>query len=353
MTRTIWLAMSSLRTTAILAIALASIVGVATVVPQGWTAIELARLPQAQSIQTMVALGFTDIFTSGWFRGAFVLIAVNVTAVLARLVLRSSPPELHDPPRGAPLSASLKASLPERAVEHLRETFRGVLSGSPIAERVDGSKVTMVFDTARRAELSPLFAHVGLIVLVVGAGLTVRPAPKGRSVVRALLDVTDSRTGTTGHFDIVSGEPFQFFQWQNRYILRDYDVDRDGLGPAVRVEVFDRGQPITEFWIYQNAPPGFDARHRRDVVSIEARRMGYVPLPGAGLASEPASFLLLAGLGLLAVGALAGRKPRGRVWLEADGDEVRIVGVPHHAEDEGFAAAFRRWEVLARAAVAE
>jgi hypothetical protein len=352
--RTLWLAISSLRTTAILAIVLALLAGVAAVVPQGWTAVELARLPHATQIQRMVQWGMTEIFDSAWIRAAGILLLINVAAVIYRSRMsESAGGTLIDPPRSAPCSETLKAPMPERAVESLRETFRSLMRSAPVAEKVEGSRVVMMFETARRAELGPLLAHIGLVLLVVGAGLSVKPPPRNKSVASAILAVTDSKTGTVGTFDMVSGETFQFFQWRPRYVLRDYVIDRLGLGPAIRMEQMfpDQQNRTVDFWIYQNAPPGFDARHRKDVVAIEAKRLGVTPLPGTGLASQPASFLLIAGLGLLCFGALAGTRAQGRLWLEADGEDVRIVGLPQHAGDPSFERGFSRWSLMARAAL--
>lgn len=350
----VWLAVSSVRTTALLAILLALFAGVAALVPQGWPAIELARLEHAEIIQKLAAWGLTNVFDSPWIRALGVILLVNVAAVVARSRMsKRLDQELVTPPRGAPFQEELKAPLPERAVEALRESFRAALSTAPVAEQIEGSRVTMVFDTSQRSEIAPLMAHLGLVLLVVGAGLSVHPPPRQQAVVHAVLDVRDSRTGTVGHFDMVSGEPFQFFQWRAHYTVRDYVVDKDGLGPAIRMEqrfTDSKEQPM-DFWVYQNAPADFDRRHRQDVVSIEARRMGIVPLPGSGLASRPSSFLLIAGLGLIVFGALAGNRPRGRLWLEANGDEVRLTGVPHHAGDKSFQGGFTRWSLLARAAL--
>jgi hypothetical protein len=348
----VWLAISSLRTTAILAIVLALLAGVAAMVPQGWAAVELARLAHATQIQEMVRWGLTEVFDSAWIRAVGVLLLVNVAAVVyrSRMTDRADDVVL-DPPRSAPHAEHLTAPMPERAVETLRETFRSLMRAPPTAEKVEGSRVVMMFETAKRAELAPLLAHLGLVLLVIGAGLSVKPPPRSKSVASAVLAVTDSRTGTVGTFDMVSGEVFQFFQWRPRYVIRDYVIDKNGLGPAIRMEQSfpDQENRTVDFWVYQNAPKGFDARHRKDVVAIEAVRLGITALPGNGLASQPASFLLIFGLGLLCFGALAGSRARGRVWLEADGDAVRIVGVPEHAGDPSFERGFARWSLMARA----
>lgn len=349
---TLWLALSSLRTTAILATLLALLAGVAAVVPQGHEALALAALEHSDQIRTFAAWGLTDVFGSAWLKAAGVLFAVNVVAVFIRTGAQAKSEVAPRIPAKAPHRAELRASLPERAVESLRETFRSALGTSPLAEKVEGSRVTMVFDTAAAAARAPLLAHLGLAMLVAGAAWAVQPAPKGRMMVRALLEVKDSRSQTVGRFDLAQGETVKFFQWRPDYVIREYVQSKDGLGPAIRMErIMNDQKRITDFWVYLNAPPGFDERHRRDIVAITAKSMGLAPMPGAGLTASPGAGLLLAGLGLLLIGILTGARPAGRIWLEADGDEVRIVGVPGSREDPAFQKSFERWTLLARSAV--
>ena len=150
-------------------------------------------------------------------------------------------------------------------------------------------------------------------------------------------------------FDLAQDEERTFFQWRARYTIRDYTPQKDGLGPAVRVERIDPDQrSMEDFWIYAEAPAGFDARHRAGEVAISARSMGLVPRPGAGLASRPEGVLLLMGLGLLAIAALELGRPHGRLLVEAEGRSVRLAGVPHREQDASFAAAFEKWTLLAR-----
>lgn len=256
-------------------------------------------------------------------------------------------------PKAAPHQVELAASLPERAVEALRETFRGALGSSPLEEQVEGSKVVMVFETNPAARLAPLLAHLGLVLLVIGAGLASRPPPPARTMVRGQFRVLDSRSGTTGYFDMGQGEPFEFFQWNAKYTLRDYLPSKGRLGPAVRFEEVDSGgkRPPSDFWVYLNAPPGFDQRHRRGTVAIEADWIGMVPAPGSGMASSWAMVLVLAGLGLLIIGAFSGQRAEGRLWIEADGDRVRVLGLPAYRQDPAFQASFARYALLARSAV--
>ena len=253
-------------------------------------------------------------------------------------------------PTKPPLEERLVAPLPERAVEALRETFRGALRSAPVKEKVEGSRVTMLFETSRRAELNPLLAHLGLVLLVVGAGLSMRAPSLGNANVRAIMDVREKESGTVGRFDMVGGETFQPFRTRAKYMVRDYVSDKSGLGPAVRVEMtMTEPAQRLDFWVYLNAPEGFDQKHRNDAISFRAVELGMQPTPGHGLSSRPASFLMIVGLGLLVFGAFAGSRPEGKLWLEADGDEVRLAAIPQHAEDDAFASGFRKLALLARA----
>lgn len=347
----IWLAMSSLRTTAILAILLASVAAIAAIVPQGRDALELLELPHTDQLQVLAAWGLTDLFQSAWVRAIAVLIAGNVLAVTLRALRRGSvETDFGVAPARAPHSVELASPTPETAVEDLRATFRDTFGGAPTDERVDGAKVTMSFVTNSSAELAPLMAHLGLIAMVVGAGMSVEPVPIDQSVVRALLEVKDSKTQTVGMFDMVQDESRQFFQWRPRYFLRNYAASRNGMGPAVRLEkVIDDTKRIDEFWVYLDAPPYFDERHRKGLVSVRALSMGWSPRPGKGLSQSSGGLFLMAGFGLLLIGAFGGSRAHGRVWITVDGDRVRIVGVPARSGDGSFASAFDRWSMMARA----
>lgn len=349
----LWLTLSSLRTTAVLTTVLALLAGVAAVVPQGRDALLLLTGEHSEGLRRLAALGLTDVFQSGWMRALAVLLFANVLAALVRGFRggRSDGPAA--PPKGAPLVTELVASLPERAVEALRLNLRSALGAAPSGEQVEGAKVTLVFDTHPKSQLTPLLSHVGLILVVVGAGLLMQPPPESRSLVRALLRVTDSRTGSVGHFDMAQGEPVKFFQWRAEYVLRDYRATTSaGLGPAVRVErISPQDQRRDDFWVYRDAPAGFDQRHRRGLVAIEALSMGFYAAPGFGMSSNPASFLLLLGMGLAVLGAVGARRAAGRVWVEADGERVRLVGVPAVAADQAFGRVFERLSLISKLAI--
>ncbi len=348
-----WLVLSSMRTTAVLAILLALLAGVAAVVPQGREAMALMRLPHTEQLQELAAWGLTDLFETAWVRALGVLILANVLAVTVRVLKRDRvDQDFGVAPAGAPHTVELASTTPEIAVEQLRESFRAVLGSAPTDERVDGARVTMSFSTSPSADMAPLLAHLGLIALVVGAGLAAQPVPLVNTMVSAVLEVKDSRTQTVGLFDMVQDESRQFFQWRPRYFLRNYAATKDGMGPAVRIEkVIDDTKRIDEFWVYLNAPEGFDEKHRQGFVAVKARSMGRRPTPGKGLSQSSAGLLLLAGLGLLMIGLATGSRADGRLWIDVDGDKVRLIGVPARAGDRAFAGAFSRWSLLARAAL--
>lgn len=350
--QSLFLALASQRMTSLLVIAFAALVAVAAFVPQGNEALELAREPGALTIHRLAAWGLTDLFSSPWMYALAVLLAANLLASAMSTLLRGKSEAMLRVPKDAPHADELSAAEPEHAALALRELFRSGF-GTPVSEGSDGSRVTMVFDTAPTGRLAPISVHLGLIVLVLGAALVGRPVDPERALPRAKLYVRDTSTNKEGFFDMVAGESYQFFTWPARYTLNAYFPSYEGLGPAIRMErVEDRGRR-EDFWIFQRAPEGFDQRHRKGEVAIRAAWMGLVAPPGQGMASQPGAILLVLGIGALAFGALAGRRPEGRVWLEADGDRVRIIGVPRSAEDASFARMFARWRLLAASALTE
>lgn len=355
-TERVWRLMSSMRTTAILATLLAVLIGGASLIPQGREAMALLLFEHTETLRTLHVWGLTNIFESVWVQILGVFLFTNILSVLIRLwgSRKGLGADAVRMPTKAPHASELTATLPERSVEMMRESFRASLGSSPLSEKVDGSRVTMVFDSSPNADLAPLLTHVGLILLVAGAGLASIPAPLNHSVVRAILKVTNSQTGYTGTFDMAQDEPIQFFQFRPNFTIRSYTASRNGLGPAIRIEQsLPNTQQRSEFWVYQYAPPGFDAKHRQGIVFIEPVRFGLEPAPGHGLASRPTAVLMVLGLAILVLGALASSRSAGRIWVDIDGDRVKLVGVPNRAGDQGFARFFLRLEILARAVLAE
>lgn len=348
-----WLILSSFRTTAVLTIALGTYVGFGALVPQGREALELLQLEGVDRLRSLAAWGLTDLLGSSWFRVLAVLLFLNVTLATARRLLgRQGTQEAYRLPGRAPYEAELITRRPEEVPEVLRESLGSFFGGAPAREDVQGSRITMSFDTGGHQEFAPMIMHLGLVVLIVGAALAANPAPRSKSVVRAILRVTDSRTGSVGVFDMAQNEPVQIFQWRADYTIRDYIPSKGRLGPAVRIQRSGRESSSgSEFWVYQDAPVGFDRTHRRGLVSFEVLSMGLVPAPGHGLASRPSSILLIGGLALLILGSLRQARTPGRVWVDADGERVRLVGVPQRAGDGGFARMFERVQLWARSVV--
>lgn len=347
-----FLALASQRTTSLLVIVLAAFVAIAAFVPQGREALELARDPNATMMHQLAAWRLTDIFDSAWMHALAALLVANLAAMALATFLRERSDDHLRPPSNAPLTEELRPEEPEHAAMTLRELFRSGF-GVPVKEDVEGARVTMVFDTSQSGRLAPMATHIGLIVLVLGAALIGRPVDNDRSIARAFLDVRDTRTGKVGDFDMVAGESFTFFQWPSKYSLRFYVPSYEGLGPAIQIARSDNQGRQEAFWVFQRAPLGFDKRHRNGEVEIVARWMGLVPPPGQGLANQPGAILLVFGLGLLVFGSMSGRRPEGRLWLEADGDRVRFLGVPRARADRAFARMFERWRLLARSVLVE
>ncbi|MCC7385411.1 MAG: cytochrome c biogenesis protein ResB [Deltaproteobacteria bacterium] len=348
-----WAIFASTRTTAFLAILFSLTAFVAAVIPQGQEAIDLARDIAGGSLHTLVAWGLTDIFLSPWFKALAALLGGNLLAIAVDMLFgqdKSGEISL-EPPSQAPHEREIETRSPEIAPELVREVLSSRL-GPPRVEAAQGARVLMVFDSGTSVALAPLFAHLGLMLLVLGAGLQAASFAGEKGLARARLAITDAQTRTTGHFDLVAGEVFQFFQYPARYVLRDYVPSREGLGPAVRLERIEQGQQGgMSFWIYAEAPAGFDQRHRQGEVLIESEWMGTSALPGRGPSGSPLGLLMLFGFGLVAFGALFSQRARGRVWVDAEGDRVRMLGVPHAVGDPDFAADFDRWSLSTRAAL--
>ena len=348
-----WLVLSSFRTTAVLTTVLGVYVACGVVVPQGREAMELLQFEGAEGLRTLAAWGLTDVLASPWFRALLALLLINGLLAALRLLLGSRGTDAsYALPGRAPHEAELVTQRPEEAPELLRESLGAYFGRVPARERVEGGRVTMSFDTAGRRTFTPVVMHLGLVVLIVGAAMAAEPAPRPNSVVRAILRVTDTRTGSVGVFDMAQNEPIQIFQWRANYTVLDYLPSKGTLGPAVRIQrTGAESSSHSEFWVYRDAPPGFDARHRGGLVSFEALSMGLVPAPGHGLASRPSSVFLIVGLSLLILGSLGQTRASGRVWVDTDGERVRLVGVPERAGDGGFARLFERLEVWARSVV--
>lgn len=343
--RFVWGLLSSPVTSAGLGVVLAGLVAASVVLPQGWIAVELAGLESGEALRRAYVWGLTDVAGSPWLQGLMVLIGVNGLAAMLRAVLAREP-ELGDGP--LPHRAALKARRPERAAEVLRLGF-GRWLGRPLREEVMGAHVAMVFSTAPRSRYIPLVLHAGLVLLLVGAALAARPADRMDSLVKAQLVVRDADSRSLGFFDLAAGEGRSFFQNPETYTIAQFMPDRAGLGPALRMAVTGpTGQLLDDFWLYRDAPPGFDARHRRGRVAITATEMGYDAKPGHGVGSRPAGVVLLLGLGLLGLGLAELGRPSGRLVLRSEGGRVVVEGAAARPDDPRFAKLHQRGVELAR-----
>ncbi|MBX2813352.1 MAG: cytochrome c biogenesis protein ResB [Myxococcales bacterium] len=345
----LWKGFSSYATTAIFGMLLSVLVAVSAFVPQGWQAVQLAGLEHTETIRELYAWGLTDIATSYWLYGLGCLILGNLVAVGIRAIsTERQRSAVEVDVKRAPHHVTLETPQPERAVEGVRNLLASTL-GRPVRESVQGARVTLAFDTAPQAFLSPLLTHAGLVALLVGAVLANRPAPPQYSVARAKLEVRDSQTGRVGRFDLATQEVRQFFRWPASYSIVNYSPDRDGLGPAINMQRVDQqARRMDSFWIFLHAPAGFDARHRKGEVSIAATEMGMVPRPGAGMASRVESLLLLVGLGLLGIGVRELGRPAGELVVKTDGRYIELFGLPTQSNDGRFSSAFERWTLLTR-----
>ena len=256
-----WRSLASERTTALLVVVLAAGAALASIVPQGSDAIDAARSPYATQLHQLAAWGLTDVFRSAWVMALGALLAGNLAARVIGAFGADPSRVPAAPPPEPPLERTIVPRYPESTVETLRALFVARL-GAPRAERFEGSRTSMAFEL-RGARAGPIVTHAGIIVLLVAAGLHAA-APTGQSTVpRGVLDVTHAKTRATGTFDMVAGQPIRFFTFDAVYSIVGYDRARKGLGPALQMERREGNQRVGEsFWVYRDAPPGFDGRHR-------------------------------------------------------------------------------------------
>ncbi len=346
----LWRGWSSLNTTALLTTTFATLCLVGVLVPQGNTALEIAESAQAVTLHRLIAWGLTDIFRSPWLWALGVLLASHLLAVFARWLMmpgggatRLAGLNSEDP---SWLHEVLHAPLPEQAVERLRSTFRSLV-GAPVSEEVKKSRVIMGFETSPGAKFAPLWIHVGMMLLVLGAGIIATPSATGSAIAHAVLEVTHPQSGAFGVFDMAEHETVQFFQHPARYRIRRFVRAKDNLGPAIQMEKLQANRPPEDFWIYANAPIGFD-RHRRGAFSIRALKLDRVPPPGQGVTASPGASLLLAGLALLLIGTVLRARPQGSLWIDVDGDQVKLSASPKHHGDPSFERHFHRFAAYAR-----
>jgi hypothetical protein len=321
--------------------ALAATVVVAASLPQGWAADSYLRAPYPGPLKDWAAWGLTNLADQPLF-WALVTLFVGTAALSA---LRGAGPRRD---RDAAPHHALKAhaARPEDAPETVAAALRAHL-GEPDRAEWDGRQTRLTYRLGPRPG-DGLRTALGLAVVFVAGVYVLQPPPEERTVARAWLGVEEVGSGLHGTFDIVQGEEFTFFQSPDVYVLRGYVADRMGLGPALRFQWSDpQGERFGSFWLYENAPAGFDRRHRQASIALDVLRARQEPVPGAGATSRPASWGLILGLGLLMVGAAARMQPTVDAAVVCTGHDVRVeLFAPEGAGRE------RLWRRL-RAAVEE
>lgn len=289
-------------------------VAAAAAVPQGWLADELMRNPAYAPLRTLHRLGLTDPATSPWFWAA-------ALAWLGALLLHMARPRAPD--ASEPTEAELRIRAPDEGLERCLRWARSLGGASPQVRHVGLRSMLQVPSNERTWLLQS-----GLWLTFVAAAFALRPAAPEQSMVQAQLVVQDRVDGSVGRFNLTEGEPIQFFGKPGEHRVVQYVPDKDSLGPAVRMARFDesRGEQ-TRFWLYRDAPAGFDSRVRQDALVMRLVSAEVVPRPGSGLAAQPASWLLLLALTVAGLGwASLGRTDRWELELEGDRVRVRVWG---------------------------
>jgi len=290
--------------------------------PQGWWAETLLQSERYTDLRSWAAWGLTEAFSAPWFWAA---VSLTLGAMLAHASRARS--------LGSARRHILRSERPETAAEAVEQAFRG-LAGRPRQLAVDGARVQLHF--SRRAP--DLAVHLGVLVIIVAGAAALAPPAPPDMVAKAVLEVRDRRSGTASVFEMRQGETRTFFRDPRPYALGTYVPDRNGLGPAVSLEIQDEQSGRTEqFWVYADAPPGFDGRHRQGEVAVQAKRLSLVPRPGRGLTSGPLPLLLMLGLVLIGFGFLAAGRPEGEWWVEVDGPRVEVRARPVLGREAAFA----------------
>lgn len=332
--------LSSVWTRLLALAALAAAVLAAASIPQGWSAESYLRGAHPGLLKTWAEWGLTDPTAQPLFWALVVLFLGSGALGAARLTAGAR--------REAPPSHALKAKAarPEDAPETMASTLRAHL-GEPEHAEWDGRSTRLSYELGPKPG-DALRSYLGLAIIFVAGVYVLQPPPESRTVARAWLGAEEVRSGLRGTFDIVEGEEFTFFQSQDTYILRGYAADRLGLGPALQIQWLDAaGQPVGSFWLYENAPPGFDTRHRRADIGFDVLRARQEPVPGAGPTARPASWGLILGVGLLMIGAVARMQPPLMAEVVCTGHEVTL-----ELRSEAGRRAERIWKQI-RASVEE
>ena len=334
----LWFFLSSETCTGLLVILLSAVVLVAIVVPQGQEALDIAVSSQATLLHTAAKWGITEIYRSAWVRALGVLFGANVFAMLfdTFLVHRNRTKASIELPSSSPLKAELTAKYPEKTMEYVRGALSSVF-GLPEAEQIQDDRSLMLYHSAKDFHWRTIISHFGLAAVLLGVGLYSVSFDPTTVSPRAILKVTDPVSGSSGVFNLRAGESRKFFSYPDRYFVRSYKRAKDGLGPAVLIEKRrQNAQRGESFWVYLNAPEGFDRKHRQGQVDIKAMKLGRTPLPGVGLINSPVILLILGGIASILVGLRKSQESGGTVWVSFRKRTVVLAGRPKVTNDKRF-----------------
>lgn len=335
----LWLICSGAPAAALLSGLGALALAIAARFPQGEEARVWLSAGRDPSLEWAAAWGLTDLSASpiAWALG--LLLGLNLLALIARAALdRWTPP----PAGSATEDARLTAEAPEWAVEQVEAAL-----GAPQQESVEGAKVSLFYARGGVARWAAPIAQAGVILCLLGGVWALSPPGADGRLARLEVDVIHRQSGASSRFELREGERTQLFQADHRYTLLGFLPNRQGLGPAslIQEQTLGEDEQITaqrRFWLYADAPAGFDQRHRVDVLSLRPVEMGWAARPGAGLGASLAGVWMSLGFGLMLAGWAAASARPAWIWVAIDGAEVHLRGASVFEDDPSFALSFAR-----------
>lgn len=332
----LWALMSSSGLGVFLGVCLSLLIMLAAGLQLRGPLLELAKAPENAAIREAMRFGLNDPLSSPWVWALFWLWVANAGLITLRAIMESREP----PPETAPDEADqlvFEAKAPEVAAERVMEGFRADL-GAPLWQQREGAQLRLLYDVApAKAYAGPVW-QFGLIFALFGLMLAVRPAAEADLLARAVFDVHDRQSGVHTRFDMVQGEPFQFFQVPSRYSLLRYRPDQAGQGPAVLIDRAGSQEAPSgdRFWVYREASMGFDRRHRQGALGFNPIRMGVQARPGSRPAFAWGQAMLLVGLAMAFLGWFLNRRPRVWMWLQLTGSQLRMQLAGPSLETKGY-----------------
>ncbi|MGF1509408.1 MAG: hypothetical protein ACFB9M_07895 [Myxococcota bacterium] len=299
---------------------------IAALIPQGWWAEELLRHERYLALRPYAQIGLTDSLSSGWLKA---LVALSVGSLVCA-ALRT------DAPTSVRRVFDLRVTRPDQAVDVVQTILRPWF-GAPVRVEAEGARSRFGYRARAGSAILPI--HVGLALVFVGALMAIVPGPRSEMVVRAWLQVRDPGGGAIGVFDMVEGEEQRFFQSNMTYRLMSFTPDRLGLGPAIQLQAQPPSGPSEAFWLFEDADPGFDARHRQGQVEFQRVSIQLQPKPGFAFSGTGGGFspvLLIAGLTVMGLGVLSVGRPGGRWTVELIGARAWVIAETSPGGEERF-----------------